>query len=109
MAQALIDGITNYWCRTKGIQSKDLEKHPQIDDVILLINYRDAMWDKLTRNEQSFWGALWNISYVNKFALKRKHLKKLEIITVEANKRHLAKIITEAKTKQRIRQLRQTV
>jgi hypothetical protein len=109
MAQTLIEGVTNYWCRTKGIHSKDLEIHPQMDDVILLIKYRDSMWNKLNRSEQAHFGAVWSWCYHNKFALKQKHLKKLELITTQATTRYLKTQIQLAKARQKIRQLRQTV
>lgn len=100
---------TNYWCRSKGISTKDLESHPQIEDVMLLLKFREGMWSKLNRSEQAHWGAYWNWCYHRKFLLKKKHLKKLELITEEATQRHLIKIIKQSKARQRIHELRQTV
>ncbi len=34
-----LNHLTNYWCRTLGIHSKDLVEHPQADDVVLLVNF----------------------------------------------------------------------
>lgn len=109
MAQSLIEGVTNYWCRTKGIQSTDLETHPQMDDVILLIQYRDAMWSKLNKSEQAHWGAVWDWCYHKKHSLKRKHLAKLELITEQATTRYQLQQNQLAKARQRIHQLRQAV
>jgi hypothetical protein len=41
--------------------------------------------------------------------LKAKHLKKLELITVEAEARHLAKLIAESRAREKIKKLRQRV
>ena len=109
MANHLMTAVTNYWCRTKGIKSSDLETHPQMDDVILLVTYRDAMWKQLNRSEQAHWGALWDWCYYRKFALKKKHLTKLELITQQASERYKAQQIAFNKARDRIYQLRQTV
>jgi len=33
--------LVGYWAKTKGISVKDLERHKQINDVILLIQFKD--------------------------------------------------------------------
>jgi len=108
-AMTLIQGVTNYWCRTKGIHNRDLDTHPQIDDVVLLVKYRTAMWTKLNKTEQGHWGAVWSWTYHHKMPLKAKHLKKLELITIEAEARHLAKLIAESRAREKIKKLRQRV
>ena len=100
---------TNLWCREKGIHSKDMEKHPQADDVVLLVRWREEMWQKLTKSEQSFWSALWSWTYHRKYSLKKKHLTKLEKITLQATDRHLKNIVIKAQQQQKIRQLRSVI
>lgn len=100
---------TNLWCRQKGIHSKDLEKHLQADDVVLLIKWREEMWDKLDKSEQGFFAALWSYAYTNKCSLKQKHLTKLEKITIQATNRHLKNMVIKAQQKQKIRQLRSVI
>ncbi len=100
---------TNLWCRQKGIHATDLEKHPQADDVVLLIRWREEMWDKLNKSEQGFFAALWSYSYTNKCSLKQKHLKKLEKITIEADIRHEKNTIIKQQQRQKIRQLRSVI
>jgi hypothetical protein len=107
MAQTLIEGVTNYWCRTLGIHNRDLDTHPQMDDVIILIKYRDSIWSSLNKSEQSHWGAVWDWCYHRKYPLKKKHLTKLETIYLEAKARHIEKIVKQAKARNRIKQLRQ--
>lgn len=101
-----IQHFTNYWCRTKGIKYKDYETHPQIDDVHLLMKWRDEMWSKLTKAEQSFWGAIWSYVYHKKYPLKNKHLEKMAELTITANDRHLKNIVKMAKQRQKIKDIR---
>jgi hypothetical protein len=98
--------VTNYWCRSKGIKSEDLDTHPQIDDVMLLLKYRDGMWIKLNTSEQAHWGAIWDWTYHRKYPLKNKHLAKLELITIQAEQRHANKMAQINKARQKIRSLR---
>ena len=106
MQQTLIEGVTNYWCRTKGIHSKDLDSHPQMDDVILLMKWRDAMWTKCTASEQAFWGSVWGSVYNKKKPIKKHILAKFETVTIQATTRHMNNLNIKAKQKDRIKQLR---
>jgi hypothetical protein len=91
---------TNYWCRTKGIHNKDLESHPQADDVVLLIVFREEYFTKLTYTEQAQFNGIWRRVYTLKLSLLTKHLRQLEKIindiTYRQNK--MAKIRTLRKT-----------
>ena len=95
--------FTNYWCRTKGIHSRDLESHPQADDVVLMLKYREDLWQLLNNSEQAVWGAYWNIVYHKRRKLTFKALDKLEKITINALDRQT--IISQQR--QRIKSLRQ--
>jgi hypothetical protein len=75
-----LEHYTNFWCRQKGIHAKDLESHPQVGDVVLLVRFRDNLWNELEKSEQGVWAALWSWTYTRKFPLKAKHLTKLETI-----------------------------
>ena len=75
-----IDHYTNSWCRQKGIHAQDLESHPQGDDVVLLINFRESLWNQMERSEQGVWAALWSWTYTRSLPLKKNHLQKLENI-----------------------------
>lgn len=68
------------WLRSKGINLDDLEGHQQISDVIMLINIRDDLWNRMSPNEQATWGAYWNIVYKKGFPLTKKFWKKFENI-----------------------------
>ena len=82
-----------YWCKTKGITKKDLESHPHIDDVILLMKYRAECWHRLNKSEQAVWGAIWGIIYKKRKPLTNKGLKKLELIYTNSKQRHLQQLI----------------
>lgn len=98
---------TNYWCKTKGISSKDLDTHPRADDLTLLIAFRDAMWDKLNQKERGCWAGYWSSIYVKKNKLKPKALNKLEQITITATDRHLTTLVKTSQQRQKIKALRQ--
>ena len=95
--------FTNYWCKTKGIHSRDLENHPQADDVVLMLKWRDDLWQLLNKSEQAIWGAYWNVVYHKRRKLTFKALTKLEKITINAIGRQQA-VTTQ---RQRIKSLRQ--
>jgi len=96
-----------YWSRTKGISQRDLTYHPQIDDVILLIKWRDDCWHRLNNPERSVWAAYWSWVYKQQYSLKSKHLDKLELIYIKSKDRHLKKLLEQAEQRQRIKALKQ--
>jgi len=102
-----LNHYTNLWCRERGIHASDLEKHPRADDIVLLLRFREELWHKLNKNEQSCWAGYWSSIYVKKNKLKLKALKKLEQITITATDRHLKQIIHTAQLRQKIKQLKQ--
>ena len=103
LSQSEITHYTNLWCRSKGISAKDLEKHPQADDLVLLINIREATWHMLNSQEQGVWAAYWGWVYTKKFSLKNKHIKKLEAITYQALARY--NNLEQARKKIKVRRL----
>lgn len=72
---------TNYWCRTKGIHSSDLDSHPQMDDVMLLIHFKD-LEPYLNSQERNFLVGCWESTYKQKWPIKRKTMAKLENLAV---------------------------
>jgi len=72
---------TNQWCRQRGITPEDLEAHPQADDVVLLIQFREEFWSDMDKSEQGYWSAYWNRVYHKHFPLKAPFYRQLEIIT----------------------------
>lgn len=75
---------TNQWCKSIGLKSKDLDHHLAIDDVIMLVNFRDEFWYYMDYSERGVWAAIWSWTYHKQFKLKQKHLDKLEIVAKSA-------------------------
>jgi len=95
---------TNWWCKTIGIKSRDLDSHPQIDDVILLIRWHQECWMDSNKSQRGVWSGYWSVVYHHQFPLKAKALKKLEATTQEIITRQQARQLKQIK----IRQLRES-
>lgn len=74
------DRAINKWLRRKGITAQDLEQHPQIRDVIDLVDIRDRLWERMNYNEQAVWAAYWNIVYHKRRPLRDKAWNKFGTI-----------------------------
>ncbi len=108
----------NQWCQEKGLKSRDLgcgtlinengllipyqNAHPQIDDVIILIKWRDAMEPIWNNPDTLLFGALWQWCYLRGFPLKQKHLKALENHYIKA----IERAEQRAQARQKIKALR---
>tara|TARA_B100000965_G_scaffold404558_1_gene435714 strand:+ start:5100 stop:5429 length:330 start_codon:yes stop_codon:yes gene_type:complete len=79
--------MIGYWAKSRGITLKDLESHKHIDDVILLLKYKDSFGIHLSRSEKSIWGAIWGQVYHKKRPIKQKHLLKLANIGTQIKHR----------------------
>lgn len=84
-----------YWIKRVNLSLTDIDTHPYIDDLVLLINIRTELWRSMTASEQSYWGAIWNFVKNKKYPLNQKYLKRFESITLDILERQ-----------QRIQQLR---
>jgi hypothetical protein len=96
---------TNMWCRSVGIKSRDLTKHPQIDDVIILVKFHQEFWFDLDSQQRGVWAALWSWVYHKQFSLKAKHLNKLANITASV----IGRRTKAEKTRQHIKALRESI
>ena len=96
-----------YWLKSKGLTLKTLEKHKQIDDIILLINVKGA-YRKLYNNSQNgYWAALWDRCLNKKKPLRQKDLDKLENNTLQALQKQRSRQQRTAKARHKIKQLRE--
>jgi hypothetical protein len=77
------------WLKGHGVTVEDLDKHPHINDVILLINIRQNYWHIMTASDQGVWAAYWGLVYSKQKALRPKAWKKIEVIVEAAYQRHL--------------------
>ena len=80
-----------YWAKSKGINLKTIEKHKQIDDVILMLKYKDTFGPHWSKSQAATWGGIWSNVYIHQKAIRPKMLKKLETIGLTINQK-LSKI-----------------
>lgn len=75
------DWAIEAWLREHGVRASDLENHPCADDMVTLLNIRQAFWHLMTTPEQNTWGAYWGLVFVKRFPLNKKFWKKITGIT----------------------------
>ena len=69
--------LLGYWVKQFGITSKDLNNHPQIEDLMLLIRWKAEFYHDSKSKHKRFFENTWNWVYYNKRALKEKQLSSL--------------------------------
>lgn len=69
--------LVGYWIKRVGISKADLDKHPQIDDVMLLIKYKAEFYDDQKAKHKKFFNNTWDWVYKHKLPLKAKQLRTL--------------------------------
>ena len=96
-----VEHLTRYWCRTLGIHSKDLETHPQIDDVIILISFLKEYLKDLKESKRIHLHILWDWVYRQKKALTNKQCKQLTrlIYQLESTRFHRQRRLEQARKK----------
>jgi hypothetical protein len=110
---------TNLWCKELGIKSADLgcqyrigedgkvykevQAHPQIDDVILLIKFLQEYLDDLIPTKRVYLHIIWNWVYTQKKPLTKRHLKNLHKLTIKMNNLRYNKGKRWEKQRQRIK------
>ena len=80
------------WLRTSVFKPEDLEKHPQIDNVIKLANVRDYLWSRMNASERGVWAAYWGYVYTQKKPLKKKFWNKMNVIVRAIDEREKVRI-----------------
>jgi hypothetical protein len=97
--------LIGYWIKRFGINRKDLTEHPQIDDVMLILQVRNFVKDNpghISNREQAQLGAIWGYVYKKHYPLKRKYLNTLENVITQLNTR----IAKTQQARQKIKALR---
>lgn len=79
--------LIGYWVKRFGISKKDLDNHPQIDDLMLLIKIRNEFYKDFKAKHKKFFDNTWNWVYNNKLPLKAKQIRTLGYYT-EGTIRH---------------------
>lgn len=63
-----------------NLTSRDLLKHPCIDDLKLLVDIKRDLWVWLNQKEKDFWEFYWFLSYTDRKPLNRKAVRRLRKI-----------------------------
>ncbi len=92
----------DFWLREHGVKSRDLESHPRIDDMIVLLQLRNELWDRMTQPERNTWGAYWGLVFQKQYPLNQKFWKKFTGITRSIDHRQQR----QQQARQRIRTLK---
>jgi hypothetical protein len=71
--------LVGYWIKRFGLTRRDLESHPQIDDLMFLIKFRAEFWD-MNRGLKSKYFKAWDWVYNKHLPLKKNHLNNLHRI-----------------------------
>jgi hypothetical protein len=117
-----VKDLTNYWCRTLGIQSKDLgcgikftdtgvqldsqSTHAQIDDVIVLIKFLQEYLNELPNSHRIRLHMLWHWVYTEKKALTKRNHRQLKRFTRQLENRRFQKQQAKQKAREKIKALK---
>lgn len=82
------------WCYHHNIVVSDLESHPQIDDLVLLLKIKKQYHYYMTKSHHSIWGAIWEMTYTKKKKISSKNLNKLEKLVLDSENNLLYTDIT---------------
>ena len=102
-----IQHLTNYWCKTLGIKAEDLTRHPQIDDLILLIKFIQEYEKELTPKQRVYVYIMWDSCYIKHKPLSKKYLKALTKIIHRLQQVRNLKAAATNKARQKIKALYQ--
>lgn len=92
--------LVGYWAKKfVGITKGDLYNHPQISDVIFLLQIRDSIGKYFNNKESGMWGFCWSWCYHKQYPLKKKHLKKLETLATGIDHRLQQQALARTKIK----------
>ena len=90
-AESKQDTAINQWYRDVGLTAKDIEHHPCITDLSILINIRNNFWHLMTKSEQNVWCGSWGNVYKYCRFIRPKTMKKLEVMMTYMNSREKRK------------------
>ena len=66
--------LVGYWVKQFGISRTDINRHPQIDDLMLLIRIRRDFYNEFKSKHKRFFDNTWNWVYHKKLPLKNKQI-----------------------------------
>lgn len=97
--------LIGYWIKRHGITKRDLDNHPQINDIVFLIKVRDEFYSDFKTKHKRFFDNIWAWVYHNKLPLKAKQITTLGYFA-EGTIRHRENIKAGRNTIKKQRQYR---
>jgi hypothetical protein len=87
------DRVINQWYKNLNLTALDIEKHPCITDLSILINIHSNFWHLMTKAEQDVWTSSWANVYKYRRFIRPKTLCKLEqiVLNMAAREQRLEK------------------
>ena len=98
--------LTRYWCRTLGIRDEDLTRHPQIDDVIILIKFINEFEQDFKARHRLQIYMMWDSCYKNRRPLGNHDLEQLLGIGKRMQYVRQQKAATKQQARNKIKALR---
>lgn len=102
-AESKQNSAINAWYRDVGLTAKDIDNHPCIQDLTILIRIRNDYWATMSASERGLWAGSWGVVYKDRKFLRPKTLNKFEQLIPKLIYRE--KLLTEQR--QKIQSLRQ--
>ena len=98
--------LLGYWAKTIGITLNDLNHHPQIDDVILLIKFIKEYNNEFTPKQRIQVFVIWDWCYQKKKPLSKKYLKALTKLVFRLQQIRNIRLQAKLKARKKIKALK---
>lgn len=98
------NSVITTWYQAVGLTVQDIETHPCLSDLAILIHIREAYWLQMDPSQRGFWSGCWGVVYRRKTFLRDKTFEKLKTLVAKLIDRD--KLLYEQRLK--IKSLRQT-
>ena len=98
LAESKQDTVIKSWYRKYKLTAYDVEHHPCLQDLSILINIRDTYWELMNPSERGTWVACWGNVFKLHYTIRPKTLRKLEQI-----------VLNMAEREQRLKEQRQKI
>ena len=109
LSKSEITHYTNLWCRQQGFKSRDLDQHPQMDDVVLLVQIIQEYIKETSKAQRIQLLLLWQRVYERAQPLKPKHYQSLERLVLRLEQWRYHRQQRQHLLRQRIKALKRTL
>lgn len=76
------DRAINQWYKDLNLTALDIERHPCIKDLAILVNIHRSYWHLMTKAEQMVWTSSWANVYKYRRFIRPKTLNKFEALVL---------------------------